>query len=601
MKINYKEELKSPEWQRKSCNHKYLDNYTCQICGRRDKVVHVHHHFYIEGRHIWEYPDETLVTLCEDCHAKEHSFDNKMIIEAIDNARKVGVMGLEIIKAIDRLAQPLRLHIQDNTKVVVPSYKPLKGNDCKPSKMNSLLSICDRKKIFLSEVEKYNAKYDVDYLQSFVDYWGKVDGKNMRIEKNQDFLLSTLLEKWKDKRIEIEQEKRYKEIVAQAEEYAEERLNEYLAFYKSILENELKFNENNIEIAKSTLKQKIQSHIEDFQNTKMVEIIPKYKNIKTSVYDYLERWGYPTIYGELYRRERRRVRIIRDLSTPSLPENIISESCFNPQRDCKPFNDNLRKIECYFNIKLLETVNLNRNVHYLMDTNTYFRRQKVKYLERYPDVLLSYKNQYSQYDITLLEPNIGRDDVAIFYTANYLLRKNAKVNIERLKELNDIELTDFCRQFGLAEFPMNEVSLKSYLFFYIDKFDPLSSFSPVQIKAEAGCIRVVKSDVKCDERILEILNEKFNFSFVTYDIRIKHDFDKSYYYCKGYDGFWGNDFILPLDLLTEMDGVDFNFCAERFNEGTMKNISLLDESIEQINYYLDKIQELIDTVGCQLD
>ena len=214
MKINYKEELKSPEWQRKSCNHKYLDNYICQICGQKDKVVHVHHHFYIEGRHIWEYPDETLVTLCEDCHAKEHSFDNKMIIEAIDNARKVGVMGLEIVKAINKLAQPLRLHIQDNTKVAVPSYKPLRGNDCKPLKMNSLLSICDRKKLFLSEVEKYNAKYDVDYLQSFVDYWGKVVGKNMRIESNQDFLLSTLLEKWKDKKNEIEQEKRYTDIIA---------------------------------------------------------------------------------------------------------------------------------------------------------------------------------------------------------------------------------------------------------------------------------------------------------------------------------------------------------------------------------------------------
>ena len=34
------------------------------------------------------------------------------------------------------------------------------------------------------------------------------------------------LEKWKDKKIEIEQEKRYTNIIAQAEEYAEERLNE---------------------------------------------------------------------------------------------------------------------------------------------------------------------------------------------------------------------------------------------------------------------------------------------------------------------------------------------------------------------------------------
>ena len=50
-----------------------------------------------------------------------------------------------------------------------------------------------------------------------------------------------------------------------------------------------------------------------------------------------------------------------------------------------------------------------------------------------------------------------------------------------------------------------------------------------------------------------------------------------------------------------MDGVDFDFCSERFNKGTMKTVSLLDESIEHVDYYLDKIQELIDKVGCQLD
>ncbi len=601
MKNNYKEELKSPEWQRKSCNHKYLDNYTCQICGRKDKVVHVHHHFYIEGRHIWDYPDETLVTLCEDCHAKEHKFDNNLIIEAIENARKVGVMGLEIVKAIERLAQPLRLHIPEHSKVVVPSYRPLKEIIYRPANTNSSLTVYDRKKLFMAEIEKYNEKYSVEYLQSFVDYWGKIVGKNMRFENNHNSLLSTLLEEWKDKRIEIQKEKEYDEIIDQAEDYAEERLNEYLAFYKSIIENELKINENNIEIAKSTLKQKIQSHIEDLQTTKMVEIIPKYKNIETSVYNYLERFGYPTIYGELYRLEKKRVKISRVFSTPSLPKNIISESYLNPRKSCKPFNDNLRKIEYFFNIKLFETVNLNRNIHYIMNENSYFRRQIVKYLGRYPNVLLRYKENNSQYDITLLEPNIEKDDVAIFYTANYLLRKNAKINIERLKVLDDIELTDFCREFDIVDVSINSISLKSYLDSYIDKFDSLSSFTPIQIKAEAGCIRIVKSDNNCDERILDILNKHYNFSFVTRSINIKYDSNIDYRFCKGYDGFYGNDFILPLDLLTETDGLDFDFCSERFNNGTMKTVSLLDESIECINYYLDKIQELIDKVGYQFD
>ena len=34
--------------------------------------LNVHHTYYIEGRKPWEYDNETLVTLCEDCHKKRH-------------------------------------------------------------------------------------------------------------------------------------------------------------------------------------------------------------------------------------------------------------------------------------------------------------------------------------------------------------------------------------------------------------------------------------------------------------------------------------------------------------------------------------------------
>jgi len=32
----------------------------------------VHHLTYLKNRNVWEYPDEFLVTLCKQCHAKEH-------------------------------------------------------------------------------------------------------------------------------------------------------------------------------------------------------------------------------------------------------------------------------------------------------------------------------------------------------------------------------------------------------------------------------------------------------------------------------------------------------------------------------------------------
>ena len=34
--------------------------------------LHVHHNYYIAGKHPWEYPDEALVTLCWHCHEEKH-------------------------------------------------------------------------------------------------------------------------------------------------------------------------------------------------------------------------------------------------------------------------------------------------------------------------------------------------------------------------------------------------------------------------------------------------------------------------------------------------------------------------------------------------
>ena len=34
--------------------------------------LNIHHTYYIEGRKPWEYDNEALVTLCEDCHKKRH-------------------------------------------------------------------------------------------------------------------------------------------------------------------------------------------------------------------------------------------------------------------------------------------------------------------------------------------------------------------------------------------------------------------------------------------------------------------------------------------------------------------------------------------------
>lgn len=116
-----------PRWIEKSNSIKARDNYTCQLChtfnpslgdfifvkqGEYDTIHHyywagtskydiqvrgyiliitfdflpgfhlamprlnVHHKIYYRNRNLWDYPNDCLVTLCEDCHHYVHSLND---------------------------------------------------------------------------------------------------------------------------------------------------------------------------------------------------------------------------------------------------------------------------------------------------------------------------------------------------------------------------------------------------------------------------------------------------------------------------------------------------------------------------------------------
>jgi 5-methylcytosine-specific restriction endonuclease McrA len=44
-----------------------LSPYSCGI-----KSLNIHHKYYVQGSMPWEYPNDALITLCEDCHKKRH-------------------------------------------------------------------------------------------------------------------------------------------------------------------------------------------------------------------------------------------------------------------------------------------------------------------------------------------------------------------------------------------------------------------------------------------------------------------------------------------------------------------------------------------------
>lgn len=67
----YSEKLRDPCWQKKRLEILERDNWSCQYCNRKDMMLIVHHKTYSKSLEPWEYPDDMLITLCEDCHNKE--------------------------------------------------------------------------------------------------------------------------------------------------------------------------------------------------------------------------------------------------------------------------------------------------------------------------------------------------------------------------------------------------------------------------------------------------------------------------------------------------------------------------------------------------
>lgn len=68
MATNYSEKLRNPKWQKRRLEILNRDHFTCRLCGDKERTLHVHHIRYDRGADPWDYPDNTLVTVCEACH-----------------------------------------------------------------------------------------------------------------------------------------------------------------------------------------------------------------------------------------------------------------------------------------------------------------------------------------------------------------------------------------------------------------------------------------------------------------------------------------------------------------------------------------------------
>lgn len=79
--MKYSDKLKDPRWQRKRLEILHRDEFACVQCGCTNKTLHVHHGVYQAGREPWEADDDTLWTLCEDCHDEAEDILHDIRIE----------------------------------------------------------------------------------------------------------------------------------------------------------------------------------------------------------------------------------------------------------------------------------------------------------------------------------------------------------------------------------------------------------------------------------------------------------------------------------------------------------------------------------------
>ncbi len=103
----YWQKLKDPRWQRKKNSILERAGYECSNCGADDKTLHAHHRIYRKNTEPWDYEDEVLSCLCEDCHKNEHIERDRLAeLLALSDESELGricgyIQGCRVANGID--------------------------------------------------------------------------------------------------------------------------------------------------------------------------------------------------------------------------------------------------------------------------------------------------------------------------------------------------------------------------------------------------------------------------------------------------------------------------------------------------------------------
>lgn len=72
VKRTYRQELTHPYWYAFRNFVLMVKGHRCEVCGKTQGTMNIHHIEYAVGRHAWEYSTKDVKVLCSECHRHVH-------------------------------------------------------------------------------------------------------------------------------------------------------------------------------------------------------------------------------------------------------------------------------------------------------------------------------------------------------------------------------------------------------------------------------------------------------------------------------------------------------------------------------------------------
>lgn len=130
----YSELLKDPRWQKKRLEIMERDKWCCAVCHDKTNTLMVHHKYYEHGRAPWDYPDESLVTLCEFCHTCESKdIRESLMADALESIKRKFLYG-DLLSLSEALASPYYDEIINTSDIIFrrvrqSTWKSVRGSN----------------------------------------------------------------------------------------------------------------------------------------------------------------------------------------------------------------------------------------------------------------------------------------------------------------------------------------------------------------------------------------------------------------------------------------------------------------------------------------